>query len=224
MSKWSGMGTVSTDGINPMFPGVSGPALSVLPQIKDPEYWKQTINAQLGDITIGIGFKADTEKIQDISNEVNSMLQSSVTKTAELIGNLVGSLAGGENAWGDFKNAALSAFGDMAIAVGKIAISAGIASEGIQAALHLDNPYIAIAAGAALVALGSAVKASLSSVANGDYSAAGGSYSGGYSSGGGNNGYETREVDVKITGTLVANGDQLQAVLNSTNKKNYYLE
>ena len=224
MSKWSGMGTVSTDGINPMFPGVSGPALSVLPQIKDPEYWKQTINAQLGDITIGIGFKADTEKIQDISNEVNSMLQSSVTKSAELIGNLVGTLAGGGDAWGDFKNAALSAFGDMAIAVGKIAIASGLASEGIQAALKMGNPYIAIAAGAALIALGSAVKASLSSVANGDYSAAGGGYTGGYSSSGGNNGYETREVELNITGTLVANGDQLQAVLNNTHKKNYYLE
>ena len=221
-SKWAGLGTVSTAGLSSLQGGVNGPTLSILPRINDPEYWKQTINAQLGDITIGIGFEADTQKIQDISNEVNSLLQSSVTKTAELIGNLAGTLAGGGDAWGDFKNAALSAFGDMAIAVGKIAISAGLASEGIQAALKMGNPYIAIAAGAALVALGSAVKASLSSVANGDYSASGGGYSGGYTSSGNGGGYETREVNVTVTGSLEANGDQLIAVINNTNKRNYY--
>ena len=222
MSKWSGLGTVSTEGLNPAFPGVSGPQLSIIPKIENKEYWRDVINAQLGDITIGIGFEADTQKIQDISNEVNSLIQSGVTKSAELIGNLVGTLAGGGDAWGDFKNAALSAFGDMAIAVGKIAISAGLASEGIQSALRMGNPYVAIAAGAALVALGSAVKASLSSVANGDYSASGGGYSGGYSSGGSGGGYETREVNVTVTGSLEANGDQLIAVINNTNKRNYY--
>ena len=226
-SKWSSMNeglAGLSGGMNPSFPGVTGPSMSVIPKIENKEYWRDVINAQLGDITIGIGFEADTQKIQDITNEVNSLISSGVAKSAELIGNLVGTLAGGGDAWGDFKNAALSAFGDMAIAVGKIAIASGLASEGIQAALKMGNPYIAIAAGAALIALGSAVKASLSSVANGDYSAAGGGYTGGYSSSGGNNGYETREVEVNITGTLVANGDQLQAVLNNTHKKNYYLE
>ena len=224
-SKWSSMNeglAGLSGGMNPSFPGVTGPSMSVIPKIENKEYWRDVINAQLGDITIGIGFEADTQKIQDISNEVNSLLESSITKSAELIGNLVGTLAGGGDAWGDFKNAALSAFGDMAIAVGKIAISAGLASEGIQAALHMDNPYIAIAAGAALVALGSAVKSSLSAVANGDYSASGGGYSGGYSSGGSGGGYETREVNVTVTGSLEANGDQLIAVINNTNKRNYY--
>ena len=226
-SKWSSMNeglAGLSGGVNPSFPGVNGPALSVIPKIENKEYWRDVINAQLGDITIGIGFEADTQKIQDISNEVNSLLQSSVTKTAELIGNLAGTLAGGGDAWGDFKNAALSAFGDMAIAVGKIAISAGLASEGIQAALKMGNPYIAIAAGAALVALGSAVKASLSSVANGDYSASGGGYSGGYTSSGSGGGYETREVKVYVTGTLEADGDKLITVINNTNKKNYYTQ
>ena len=203
-------------------PGVSGPAMTVLPKV-DAEYWKETITAQLGDITIGIGVKADTEKIQDITTEVNSLLQSGLARTGEIIGDLIGTLAGGGDAWGDFKNAALSAFGDLAIAVGKIAISTGLASEGIQAALKMDNPYIAIAAGAALVALGAAVKSSLSAVASGDYSAGGGGYSGGYSSSG-SNGYETREVNINVNGTLQADGNQLIAVINNTNKKNYYTQ
>ena len=108
-SKWSSMNeglAGLSGGVNPSFPGVNGPALSVIPKIENKEYWRDVINAQLGDITIGIGFEADTQKIQDISNEVNSLLSSSISKSAELIGNLVGTLAGGGDAWGDFKNAA----------------------------------------------------------------------------------------------------------------------
>ena len=202
-------------------PGVSGPAMTVLPKV-DAEYWKETITAQLGDITIGIGVKADTEKIQDITREVTGLLESGVARTGEILGNLIGTLAGGGDAWGDFKNAALSAFGDMAIAVGKIAIAAGLASEGIQAALKMGNPYVAIAAGAALIALGSAVKSSLSSAASGDYSAGGGGYSSGYSGGSSGGGYETRDVKVYITGTLEADGDKLITVINNTNNRNYY--
>ena len=220
--RWSGLGTVSTSGLNPGTPGVSGPAMSILPRQEDVQLFKETLTAQLGDITIGIGVTADTEKIQDISNEINSLLQSGISRTGEILGNLIGTLAGGGDAWGDFKNAALSAFGDMAIAVGKIAIAAGLATEGIQAALKMDNPYIAIAAGAALVALGTAVKSSLSAVASGDYSAGGGGYSSGYSGGSSGGGYETRDVKVYITGTLEADGDKLITVINNTNNRNYY--
>ena len=222
--KWATISEAGaiTGGASPNFPGVITPTLTVLPQV-DGEYWRNIINAQLGDITIGIGFEADTQKILDITNEVTSLIQSGVSRTAEILGSLVGTLAGGGDAWGDFKNAALSAFGDLAIAVGKIAISAGIASEGIQAALKMGNPYVAIAAGAALVALGTAVKSSLSAVASGDYSAGGGGYSsGGYSAGGGD--YETREVKVYVTGTLEADGDKLITVINNASDKNYYTQ
>ena len=221
--KWATISEAGaiTGGASPNFPGVITPTLTVLPQV-DGEYWRNIINAQLGDITIGIGFEADTQKIQDITNEVTNLLQSGVSRTAEILGNLVGTLAGGGDAWGDFKNAAVSAFGDMAIAVGKIAVSAGVATLGIKAAFESLNGYAAIAAGAALIALGSAVKASLSAVANGDYSAAGGGYTSGYSGGAAGNNWETREVNVNVTGTLVADGDQLKAALNSANKKSYY--
>lgn len=220
--KWATISEAGaiTGGTSPNFPGVITPTLTVLPQV-DGEYWRNIINAQLGDITIGIGFEADTQKIQDITNEVTSLIQSGVSRTAEILGSLVGTLAGGGDAWGDFKNAAVSAFGDMAIAVGKIAIAAGVATLGIKAAFESLNGYAAIAAGAALVALGSAVKASLSAVASGDYSAGGGSYSSsGYGGTGGD--YETREVKVQVTGTLEADGDKLITVINNTNRNNYY--
>ena len=190
------------------------------------EQFKNQFQASFGEMTIYVGFEADTQKVYDLTNEVRSLMESSVARTGEVIGNLIGTLAGGGDAWGDFKNAALSAFGDLAIAVGKIAISMGVAASGINVALKDTGQwYIAVAAGAALVALGTAVKSSLASVAGGDYSAAGGGgYAGGAASSGGGGNYETREVKVYVTGTLEADGDKLITVINNTNKKNYYTQ
>ena len=186
--------------------------------------FKKRLTADFEGFTLYVGVKADTESVVNLTQEINDMLESSINRTAELMGNLIGTLASGGDAWGDFKSAALSALGDMAIAVGKIAIKTGVSMLGIQAALKMDNPYVAIAAGAALVALGAAVKSSLSAVASGDYSAGGGGYSGGSSNTGSGSGYETREVYVNVNGTLQADGNQLIAVIQNTNKKNYYTQ
>ena len=224
-AKWAGMSS-ALPGLSrgaSLSGGVTGPAMTILPRQDSVDLFKETFVAQLGEITVAVGFKADTEKIKDITNEVTSLLSSAVSRSAELIGNLVGTLAGGGDGWAEFKNAALSAFGDMAMAVGKIAISTGLAVSGIQAAINSGNWYLAVAAGAALVALGAAVKSSHSAVANGDYSASGGGYSSsGYSSSGGD--FETRNVNVNVTGTLQADGNQLIAVIQNQNQKNYYME
>ena len=220
-AKWSGLGSVSTSGLSSVQGGVLGPSLSILPQRQDAEYFKETFQAYLGDWQLSVGIKPQEGAIVDFTNEVEDGLVSMATRTAEVMGNLIGTLASGGDAWGDFKNAALSSLGDMAIAVGKIAIKTGVGMLGIQAALKMDNPYVAIAAGAALVALGAAVKSSLSAVASGDYSAGGGAYSSTASSAGSGD-YDTREVNVNVNGTLQADGDQLLAVINSTNNRNYY--
>jgi len=220
-SRWSGLGTVGTAGLQSVQGSVMGPSLSILPQQQDVEYFKETFQAYLGDWTVSVGIKPEEGAIVDFTTEVEQGLVSMATRTSEIMGNLIGTLAAGGNAWGSFKNAAVSALGDMAIAVGKIAIKSGVAMLGIETALKMGNPYVAIAAGAALVALGAAVKSSLSSVASGDFSGGSGGYSGDYSGSGGN-GYETRDVKVYVTGTLEADGDKLIAVINNTNKKNYY--
>ena len=60
----------------------------------------------------------------------------------------------------------------------------------------------------------------MSNIANGNYSASAGMVS--TSSSGISNDYEGREVNVNVTGTLQADGDQLVAVINNSNKKTYY--
>ena len=134
------------------------------------------------------------------------------------IGTYIGdALSGNEGAAGDFAAAMLSTLGDMAIKVGELAIATGMALSGIQAALNTMNPYAAIAAGAALVALGSAVKAGASNIARGGgYSSSALSTS--YSSAASGD-YNSRDISVNVTGTLVANGSQLVAVINNENKR-----
>ena len=182
----------------------------------------QTPNQVAGpEMSILLHPKIDPKEAVDISEELASLIEMSAANVSESIGSLIGDLVTGGDAWANFASSALSAFGDMAVSVGKMAIATGVATLGIKKALESLNGYVAIAAGAALVALGAAVKTGLSNIAGGNYSASASvAGSGSYSSSGG--GYETRDVNVRVTGTLQANGDQLIAVINNTNKKNYY--
>lgn len=118
-------------------------------------------------------------------------------------------------------NALLSPLAEAAIKMGEILVSAGLASSAFQKLL--TNPYTAIAAGAALIAVGAAAKAGLQAAVN---SATGTSYvassvaSSGYSSGSSEN--WQREMNLKVTGTLTADGSKLVAVLNNeTTRKRY---
>lgn len=185
---------------------------------------ERALYAQLGDsLYLRVGLEADEKSFIDVTNQLNSVLTGLMTSMSDAIGGLVGDLVTGGDAWSNFSNAALSALGDMATAVGKIAIECGVASLGIKAALTNLGPggaALAITAGTALVALGAAVKAGLSNVAAGNYSASPAVASGSYSAG--SNDYETRDLQVQVTGTLQADGDKLVAVLNNTNNRNGY--
>ena len=196
----------------------------ILPEI-DTTALQAQLNAALGgSLFMEVGVKIEKGSLFDLSQQVTSILTGLTESMSAAIGGLVGDLLTGGDAWGNFANAALSAFGDMATAVGKIAIECGMASLGIQAALLKLGPAgaaVAIAAGTALVALGAAVKSGLSNVAAGNYSSSAGVASGSYGSSVSND-YVTRDVQVNVTGTLQADGDKLVAVLNNTaNKKGY---
>lgn len=143
-------------------------------------------------------------------------------------------------ATGGFAGAAsalLSALGDIAIQLGQIAIGVGIGIQGIQVALESLNPFAAIAAGIALVALGAIAKASASSlklasggIAYGPTSALIGEYPGAKSNpevvaplnklkdllGAG----DGKRVQVALSGEFRISGNDLVAKINDTNKRN----
>lgn len=206
-------GALSTGGVS----ALSSPGL-VMPAV---EQFKDLFYAQLGNsLFLQVQLDLDKQSFVDMTQELQSLMANLASSVGDAIGGLVGDLVTGGDAFGNFKNAALSSFGDMATSVGKMAIATGVATLGIKAALESLNGWVAIAAGAALVALGAAVKAGLSNVAAGNYSASPAVASGSYSSG--SNDYETRDIQVNVTGTLQADGDKLVAVLNNTNNRNGY--
>lgn len=172
-------------------------------------------------IAVPVVPQLEENSVIDLTNELQSMVSSSFETIGVSIGNLVGDLATGGDAWGNFASTAVSAFGDMAIAVGKLAISTGTATLGIKAALESLNGYAAIAAGVALVALGSALKAGLSNIAGGNYntSSSVASSTGSYGSSSVGTSFETREINIKVSGKLQANGNVLSAVIENEKKR-----
>lgn len=172
-------------------------------------------------LAIPVTPELDMSQVVDITNELQSALTSAFDSIGVTLGELIGDLATGGDAWGNFANTAISAFGDMAISIGKMAISTGVATLGIKAALESLNGYVAIAAGTALVALGSAVKAGLSNIASGSYSSSANvATAGGYGSTsmlGAD--FETREMKVEVTGTLRASGNELLTVIENENTR-----
>lgn len=193
----------------------------IIPQVIDTTALQAQLNAAIGDsLYLQVGVQIDKGQLVDLSKEAESLLISLTGSMSDAIGSLVGDLVTGGDAWSNFANAAMSSFADMAISIGKIAIATGVAGLGIQAMLESLNPVAAIAAGAALVALGAAVKAGLSNVANGNYAASSSYVASSAYTGGGD--YETRDVNVHVSGQLQADGDQLVAVINNTNNRNGY--
>lgn len=216
-------------GLNLGVAGIAGPGAStagggIIPQAFDLTAFQAQINSQLGNSLFAqIQLQIDKGSLTDISNQVQSTVSQLALGLGDAIGGLVGDLMTGGDAWGNFSNAALSAFGNLATSVGKIAIECGVAALGIKAALETLGPagaVAAIAAGTALVALGAAVRSGLSNVASGSYSSTANIASGTYASGAGD--YTTRNVTVNVTGKLEADGDALVAVINGTNNRNGY--
>ena len=180
----------------------------------------QAVAMETPGLAIPVKPELDTSAVIDLTNELQSILTSSFENIGTSLGGLIGDLATGGDAWSNFSNAAISAFGDMAISVGKMAISTGTATLGIKAALQSLNGYVAIAAGVALVALGTAVKSSLSNIASGNYSAAGSvaTSTGSYGSSIGTS-FDTRDITVNVKGSLRADGNQLLAVIENENTR-----
>lgn len=157
---------------------------------------------------------------KELTNVLNTMVTDTITNFATGFGQLAADLRNGEDAWTNFGNNVLSTFADMAVSVGKIAIEVGVATLGIKAALETLNPYAAIAAGVALVALGTAARVSLRAVASGNTTATVSANS--YTNTPVLSGEQTKELSVQVSGTLQADGSTLLAVIENQNYRSKY--
>ena len=165
----------------------------------------------------------DTGAAQAAIVELSGVIESGVAGMSEAIGTLIGDLINGENAWGNFAQAGISVVADMLSTVGKAFITEGVGVIAAKAALTSGNGVAAIAAGSAMVALAAAMKTAMSNAAANWGGSSGlvatSSYSSGTSSGVTAFG---REMNIKVSGTLTANGSKLVAVLNNENDRRNY--
>lgn len=159
----------------------------------------------------------DTEAAQKSIIELSSVIESGVAGMSAAIGDLIGNLLNGENAWGSFAQAGISVVADMMATVGKAFIAEGVGVMAADAALKFGAAAApaAIAGGAAMVAIAAAMKTTMANAAS--------SWSGGYSAPVASSAYTPgtslgsygREMEIKVTGTLTADGSKLKAVLNN---------
>lgn len=110
----------------------------------------------------GLWLTADEySKFQEEISKVNQLIESGLENMVAGFGEGLGQMiATGQ---GFDASMLLAPLADMAIQLGKLAIATGIAISGIKKAF-VSHPAVAIAAGIALVALGSAVKSKLGSM------------------------------------------------------------
>lgn len=140
----------------------------------------------------------------DIGREIEGVFQNMATGIGESLGNMISGIEGYDNAG----NMVIGVLADLAVQVGQIAVGVGVATLGIKKALESLNPAVAIAAGVALIALGTAAKGALSKAAGGG----GGSYNSGV--------YDTRSISSqKQMAGLQANAMRVE-IIGETSIKN----
>ena len=154
---------------------------------------------------IHLDIEPTIKKINELSRALEQLAEQGIVAVSEMLGEMIG---GDVNALENF----VGKIANLLKGFGSMLISFGISMKAMESL----NPYVMIAAGAALVAIGAAMsvqKGKISNSAGG--SAGGGSYSSG-SAGGGEYDYN-REI------VMVARGNDLVAVLGNTNKQQQYL-
>ena len=158
------------------------------------------------------------QEMIDMSGIISGAFSDMATGVGESVGQLISS--GGDLS--GFATMVGNTFADMAIQVGRIAIETGVAVLGIKAALKSLNPWAAIAAGVALVALGTAVKGALSNIADGGSST--------FSANTYSNNLDVRtqtgsldrvsqSVNVEVSGEFKLQGNTLVAAINRENRR-----
>jgi len=143
---------------------------------------------------------------QDFSSRISDTINSGVVGAFQAMAQSIGE--SGKIDLGTMVAAILNPLGDMAITTGVLALGIGKAVAGIKASLLTLSPVAAIAAGAALIALGVAAKAGAAAIAGSGGGGGGGSYSGNQTS---------------ISGSMYRDGTQKVEVVGVIRKGDIWL-
>ena len=137
-----------------------------------------TEEAIAGGEALAAAYILASNAAKEFSTQAAQAIEAAAENTAISFGQMVGqAMAAGEGFKG-LGRMLIGTLADLAVQVGKIAIGVGISVEGIKKALKSLQPAVAIAAGIALVALGTFAQTSLANTAGVTAFAEGGIVSG----------------------------------------------
>lgn len=127
---------------------------------------------QEGGEKITDSFRDTSQQVEEISQALQSTMTNAAISFADSFGQMIGSIGQGQS----FFNNLLGMMADFASQLGRIIIGIGVAMLQLRPERIFSNPAGAIAAGAALVALGAALKGVIASGPGGGGSSGGGSF------------------------------------------------
>ncbi|WP_313266514.1 hypothetical protein [Sphingobacterium sp.] len=158
---------LNTDGVNPSM------------QFTIPNIQTGQLDKSLSDVKAKV-----SRTMEDIGLEMSAAIENilstetAATAISDFASSLGGALATGGNVISAMGKSLLGSIGGIMVQLGKMAIKTGLGLEAVKRALESLNPYVAIAAGVALVAIGSAFSSGAKNLGG---SMGSGGYSGGYS-------------------------------------------
>lgn len=164
------------------------------------------------------GMEQLRDKIADISKDIADSLRRGAI---DALGELAEAIGTGNWDTSTMIRALVSPLADAAITIGTIVMTSGQAIDSLQKALKFEeNPYLAVAVGAGLIAVGVAAKAGLAALANkgsGNTASGGGNpyvYTGGY---GVTPDMLSSAGPMEIEGTVTVKGQDIQIALDNYN-------
>jgi len=188
-------------------------------RIKSAEAWQKQNEADAA------AFRQKEAQLDQFNQNISSIISQGTASAFAGIGEAIGgAITSGGDVLGALGASLLGSLGGILVELGKMAIAVGVGLQAIKASLESLNPVAAIAAGIALVALGSIFKSGAASLSE---RFEGGGGSGGVSgSGTSTGGPTTRSVTATgggfSGGTVVFEiaGTKLVGVLNKTLQRN----
>ena len=113
------------------------------------------------------GYAATKLAAMDLADAISKLMRDMAISTIVGMSEIVGAMAVGEASFKDLGNFVIGQFASMLQQLGKLFIEYGVGLLAFQSATLTMNPALAIAAGAALVAIGSGIKAHMNAMAEG---------------------------------------------------------
>lgn len=174
--------------------------------------------------TMTKGEKKDAEKKQRVlaaqtqfNEELNRTIATGMMDAAMTFGEGIGALMSGDMNMGEFGLTLLAMVGKFLVQFGQLIIGYAIAAAGLEAAIKVPGMWpVALAAGIALVAIGSAIS-SMSSKGLKGSSSSGGGQSATSSQG---NSYTPQGAALSGAVVFELHGDKLKGVLNNIDRRN----